>query len=298
VEYRSDSLGLVGGVTAIFRDLIHERLGLSYTPSQADQIADRLSPLVVARGMTSFMDYYYVLKYGGDETEWGRVMDALSVPETYFWREVDQVRAVVEQIVPRLVEQAGGRAIRIWSAPCATGDEPLTIAMMLNEGHWFDRADFDIVASDASPALVAKARAGVYGPRAFRNLSPALRDKYFTQEGERAWRVSPDLQRRVRYDVVNLMDTDAVAAHAAAPVIFCRNVFIYFSDDSIRRAVKAFDASMPEQAYLCVGASESLLRLATGFELHEIGGAFVYVKGDADRGQGSFAVATRGERAS
>jgi chemotaxis protein methyltransferase CheR len=110
--------------------------------------------------------------------------------------------------------------------------------------------------------------------------------------------VSPDLQRRVRYDVVNLMDAGAVAAHAAAPVIFCRNVFIYFSDDSIRRAVKAFDASMPEPAYLCVGASESLLRLATGFELREIGGAFVYVKGEADRGQSSFAVATRGERAS
>src|SRR3954470_3678045 len=115
MEYRADSLGLAGGVTGIFRDLIHERLGLSYAPGQTDQLADRLSPLVVARGLMSFMDYYYVLKYGGDEAEWGRVMDALSVPETYFWREIDQIRAVVNAIIPRLVELAGGRTIRIWS---------------------------------------------------------------------------------------------------------------------------------------------------------------------------------------
>lgn len=298
MEYRADSLGLAGSVTGLFRDLIHQRLGLSYSPSQADQIGDRLSPLVVERGLTSFMDYYYLLKYASEAVEWERVMDALSVPETYFWREADQLRAVVNDVLPGLIEQAGGRTIRLWCVPCATGDEPLTIAMMLDERGWFDRADIDIAASDASPALVAKARAGVYGPRAFRNLSPALRAKYFTQESDRAWRVSPDLQRRIRYDVVNLMDAEAVARHAQAPVIFCRNVFIYFSDDSIRRAVTAFEASMPPTAYLCVGASESLLRLATGFELQEIGGAFIYVKGGADRPQGSFAVATRSEGSS
>jgi chemotaxis protein methyltransferase CheR len=91
------------------------------------------------------------------------------------------------------------------------------------------------------------------------------------------------------------MDAAAVARHAQAPIIFSRNVFIYFSDDSIRRAVKAVDAAMPPTANLCVGASESLLRLATGFELQEIGGAFIYVKGGANRPQGSFAVATRAE---
>jgi chemotaxis protein methyltransferase CheR len=71
---------------------------------------------------------------------------------------------------------------------------------------------------------------------------------------------------------------DEVARHAAAPVIFCRNLFIYFSDRSIRRTLDAFAESMPEPGYLCVGASESLLRLGTPFELQEIGGAFVYVK--------------------
>jgi chemotaxis protein methyltransferase CheR len=296
MEFRAESLGLSGGVTAVLRDAIHERLGLSYEPSQFDQLADRLAPLVVARGLGSFMDYYYVLKYSDDATEWGRVMDALAVQETYFWREIDQVRAMVDEVVPALVASSGAKPLRIWSVPCATGEEPLTIAMLLAEQGWFGRIPIEITGSDASPSAIAKARAGVYGPRAFRNLPRWLQEKYFSPSGEKSWTVSPDLQRRVTYDVVNLVDTDVVAHHAAVPIIFCRNVFIYFSDKSIRRAVDAFARAMPETAFLCVGVSESLLRLRTRFELREIGGAFVYVKDDGAPPRSSFAVAASAER--
>ena len=73
IPFRAESLGLVGGVTAVIGELIHDRLGLRYDPSQLDQMADRLAPLVVARGLGSFMDYYYALKYSDDPAEWGRV---------------------------------------------------------------------------------------------------------------------------------------------------------------------------------------------------------------------------------
>jgi chemotaxis protein methyltransferase CheR len=296
MEFRTQSLGLAGGVTSIFCELIHARLGLRYDASQVDQIADRLAPLVVARGLASFLDYYYLLKYSDDPAEWGRVMDALAVPETYFWREIDQVRAVVDHVIPELVDRGGAQRIRIWSMPCASGEEPLTIAMMLAEQGWFDRAVIEIAASDASPAAVAKARAGTYGPRSFRTLPLTLREKYFQPAGNRAWTVSPDLQRRVTYDVVNLVDEAAVARHAAVPIVFCRNLFIYFSDESIRRAVETMANAMPDPGFLCLGASESLLRLATRFDLREIGGAFVYVKDQPVLSPRAFAAAVDGER--
>jgi chemotaxis protein methyltransferase CheR len=284
MQYRADSLGLSGSIPTILRDLIHERLGLMYDLAQFDQVADRLAPLIVARGLGSFLDYYYLLKYSAGSEEWLEVMDALAVQETYFWREIDQLRAVVACVVPRLVEALNGVPLRIWSIPCATGEEPLTIAMLLSEAGWFDRAPIELIASDASPRAVARAREGRYTERSFRNLPAAMRAKYFVDEG--AYRtVIPELARRVSYDVVNLMAEDQVARHAAAPVIFCRNVFIYFSDQSIRRTLGVFERHMPSPGYLCVAASESLLRRTTAFELQEIGGAFMYVKPAANERQ-------------
>ena len=297
MQFQADSLGLAGSISTILRDLVHDRLGLFYQPAQFEQLADRLAPLVVARGLGSFMDYYYLLKYSNDTDEWGRVMDALAVQETYFWREIDQIRAVVDHVVPQLAHTLKGRPLRIWSAPCATGEEPLTLAMLLEECGWFARVPIEIIGSDASPAAIARARHGRYGRRAFRNLAPALREKYFVASGDQ-WVVIPELHRRIFYDVVNLMASEEVVRHADAPIIFCRNVFIYFSDQSVRRALDAFARSMPTPAYLCVGASESLLRLGTRFDLQEVGGAFLYVRDRAGMDPGPAAVAVpRGEGA-
>jgi len=271
--------GLSDAALPLLRDLVHERSGIFFEQARCDVLADRLAPLVIERGFESFLDYYYLLKY--DESaasEWLRVMDALAVPETYFWREVDQIRAIVQVVVPALVKSLAGRPLRIWSVPCASGEEPLTIAMMLQEEGWFDRVPIEIHGSDASPAAIERAKAGRYRERSFRSLPPALRDKYFRPEGG-TWTVDPSLHRRITsWSVVNLLDETAVAARAAVPIVFCRNVFIYFSDAGIRRAVEQFAQAMPSPAFLCVGASESLLRVTSRFELEELGGAFVYVK--------------------
>jgi chemotaxis protein methyltransferase CheR len=271
-------LGLSQSSLALVRDLVHERTGLFYDNGRYDMLADRLGPLVTNRGFDSFLDYYYFLKYdAASSLEWDRVFDALVVPETYFWREIDQLKAVVEVIVPRLVREHQ-RPLRIWSVPCASGEEPLTIAMLLDRAGWFERARIELVASDASAAALEAARTGVYRERAFRTLPPELKQRYFTPAGER-WRVDPALHARVsRWGQVNLMALDEVRAWAHADVIFCRNVFIYFSEPGIRRVVDVFADQMPAPAYLCVGAAESLLRITDRFELEEINGAFVYAK--------------------
>src|SRR5204862_720320 len=98
------------------------------------------------------------------------------------------------------------------SAPCATGEEPLTLAMVLEESQWFARAPIEIIGSDASRAAIERAVQGRYGARAFRNLAPALREKYFTPAGDH-WVVASGLRRHISYDVVNLVAPDDVARH-------------------------------------------------------------------------------------
>src|SRR3984885_1122349 len=102
MRFSSETLQLSPGEFAILRDLIRERAGIFYEDSKRDLLADKLSGRAIERGFDAFIDYYYLLKYGpGAEEEWRSVLDALSVQETYFWRETDQVRALVDVIVPQ-----------------------------------------------------------------------------------------------------------------------------------------------------------------------------------------------------
>jgi chemotaxis protein methyltransferase CheR len=254
-----------------------EMLGLPRTGLPV--LGERLAPIVIERGFRSFLELYYLLKYGAPDAEavWLRVMDALSVPETYFWREIDQIRAVVCRVIPELVRRTPG-VLRIWSAPCATGEEPLTIAMVLHEAGWFDRAAIEIHASDGSPGAIAKARVGRYRERAFRSLPPGLREKYFRSDGHESVPVPTLAASVTSWSIVNLMAADEVAPYLHAPIVFCRNAFIYFSPQSVKAVVANFAERMPAPGYLCVGAAESLLSATTAFALEEIDGAFVYVK--------------------
>jgi len=278
MQFYADTLGLSASAFTLLRDLIHERTGLFYDNGKSDLLTDKLSPLVIERGFTSFLDYYYLLKYEADaDAEWERVLDALSVQETFFWREIDQVRALVDHIVPEYFSTPRRQPLRIWSAACATGEEPLSIAMALDEKGWFERAPIEIYATDASPAAIARARNGLYRERSFRTLPPALRAKYFREE-QRAWRIAPELHAKVKWATANLRSEAEVGRYATAAIIFCRNVFIYFSEEAIRKTVQLFASRMSAPGYLFVAASESLLRLTTDFQFQELGDAFVYVK--------------------
>ena len=265
------------GVFILLRDLIRDRIGVSFDDDKLDLLAGKLSDRLRALGSSSFLDYYYLLKYGpGSDEEWPRLTDTLSVQETYFWRELDQIRALVDVLIPEHVA-AGRGPVRVWSAACATGEEPLSIAIALAEGGWFEQADVEVWASDISPAALEKARAGVYRERSFRALPAALRDKYFTQVAG-GWAVARDLHSRVRFVHANLLAPSDTSALAAARFVFCRNVFIYFSAATVAQVVRQFAERMPTPGFLFPGVSESLLRMTTAFQLEEVGKAFVYVK--------------------
>jgi chemotaxis protein methyltransferase CheR len=278
MRFSQENVPLSDSEFTILRDLIRDRTGLFYDQAKRDMLADKLSGRVLECGFNTFIDYYYLLKYGpNEEPEWAHVMDALSVQETYFWREMDQIRALVNVVVPRHFAQPRAEPLRIWSAACATGEEPLTIAIALKEAGWLDRAPIRIQASDASRAALERARTGLYRDRSFRALPPAFREKYFVETAG-GWQVDRDLHAQVSWSAANVTAAAEVARLPPADVVFCRNVFIYFSPPTITKAVRLFAERMPPAGHLFVGVSESLLGLPTDFDLQEMGGAFVYVK--------------------
>jgi chemotaxis protein methyltransferase CheR len=269
-------LSVPDGVPTLLRDLVHERTGIFFEPANFDTLLEKLRGRALHHGCQSYLDYYYILKYDerGPE-EWLRVMDAFSVQETYFWREFAQINALARTVVPRWFKTSQSR-LRIWSAACASGEEPYTLVMALIEAG-LGNLPVDVFASDASEVALERARRGVYRDRSFRALPVELQARYFRRVTD-GWQLDPDIMRRVTFQRANLISSSDIAPLAAAPVIFCRNVFIYFSPDSIRRTLAVLAERMPTGGHLFVGASESLLKLTTDFELHEIDGAFAYLR--------------------
>jgi chemotaxis protein methyltransferase CheR len=263
----------------LIRDLVRAQTGMSYDDSRLHFLKDRIASLALDRGFDSLLDYYYLLKYdAAADDEWLRVVDALAVQETYFWREADQIRALADVIIPSLAAR-GRRDVRIWSLPCATGEEPLSLAIALTEAGWYGRLAVEVRGSDASEAALRRARAGRYGERSFRQLPESIRQRYFARTGAAEWTVTPELHRRVlSWTRVNAVRPEEWGEEADADVIFCRNLFIYFDAATVQHVVAAFAERMRSPAYLCIAAAESLLRLSTPFTLEDVGGAFVYVR--------------------
>ncbi|HEY3853308.1 MAG TPA: protein-glutamate O-methyltransferase CheR [Verrucomicrobiae bacterium] len=268
------SLRVPDGISGLLRDLIHERTGLFFEDVRMDILLEKLEPHAQEMGCQSFLEYYYALK-DNTHSEWNHAWDALSVQETYFYREMSQVNALTEAILPAWFAK-GNRPFRIWSAACATGEEPYSIAIALIEAG-FGAHPIEIAASDASPNALSKAAAAVYREKSFRSFSPALREKYFTAVPG-GWKLSSIITNRVMFKKANLFEPGEIVSLAYAHAIFCRNVFIYFSPFSIRRTVATIAMRMPSGGHLFVGASESLLRMTTDFELKEVAGALAYAR--------------------
>jgi chemotaxis protein methyltransferase CheR len=277
MPYFSESPTLSQSAFSILRDLIHERLGLYYSDDRREILQDRLAPLALERGCHSFLDYYYILKYDPDApAEWLRVQSALAVRETYFWREVDQVRAVAEIIIPQWRQAGRAHPIRIWHAACASGEEPYSMAIALKESGVSPSDAIEIVASDFDQVSLELARRGVYGERSFRALPPELRAKYFHPLENGHLQINRDGLKAIQWMYLNLADEAAMQTMRGFDVIFCRNVFIYFSDKVIERVANHLYNALHPGGYLCLGAAESLLRVSTPFELVEVNKTFMY----------------------
>jgi chemotaxis protein methyltransferase CheR len=175
--------------------------------------------------------------------------------------------------------RAGARPLRIWSAACATGEEPLTLAMLLDERGLLDRAE--ILASDVSVRALAAAQAGKFGARSWRRPDlPAAAARHLSPQPGGGYRVTPEIIARIRWRRLNLVDPRDVARTAADfgpfDLVLCRNVLIYFNDATVSGVVQSLGDALCPNGVLLVGVSESLLRFGTGLECQETAGTFYY----------------------
>jgi chemotaxis protein methyltransferase CheR len=260
-------------VFAITARLIEERAGLHYETANTDLLADKLSDRALELGLDSLLDYYYFLRYdAAGAAELSTLVESLVVHETYFFRELEPLRVLVGAILPEMLRTK--RRLRLWSAACATGEEPYTLAMMLADAGHLDRVE--LVASDISEKALTRARAGIYSGRSLRAIPSHGRPVQLVEETQGSVRVHEDLRRRVTWRRVNLVDPDAVATVGRFDVILCRNVLIYFADDTVTQVARNLGEALDPQGWLLVGSSESLLRFGTLFTCHERGASFFY----------------------
>jgi chemotaxis protein methyltransferase CheR len=226
--------------------------------------------------------YLDTLRSSAGDEELRRLLPLVTVGKTSFFRDERQFGAL-DVLLPSLVARArgGGRRIAIWSAGCATGEEPYSIAMSLAEAG-AEPDHVELVATDVNPEAVARATRGTYDARRVRDIPEPLRARHFDRDGER-YHVRAGLRRYI----AAIRPHNLVSAVFPRPaeggwdIIFCRNVIIYFDTPTTQGVLTQFHNALAPGGYLFLGYSESLFRLFEGFELTEVAGAFVYRRPDS-----------------
>lgn len=220
----------------------------------------------------------YLTKLLSDDAERQLLINAVTINETYFYREDYHLSALSNQILPEIAKtRRPGDMIRIWSLPCSTGEESYSVAIWLLE-NWalVDAYHVEIAGSDIDTHALAAARDGYYGARAMARLPGPVRDAYFEPEHRHQRRIVEDIRESVLFSHVNLIDAASVKAHGRFDVILCRNLLIYFDEPARQTAAAHLYAALNPGGYLCLGHSESMARIDDRFTLVRLDDAIVY----------------------
>jgi chemotaxis protein methyltransferase CheR len=257
---------------AIFSGFLRERVGLHYGADDAALLGDKLSVCAEDAGFASLLDYYYHLRYDdAGAAALTALAEALVVHESYLFREHPPLVLAADLAAEAV---ARGERPRIWSAACAGGEEPATLAMLLTARGCRQRVD--LIASDLSARVLARARTGTWTRRGLRQVpEPELAERYLTVDA-RAVRIEPALIADIDWRQINLIVPDQVASVGLCDVILCRNVLIYFDDDTVLHVVESLGRQLRPGGVLLIGVAESLLRFPTSLVCEEHRGVFLY----------------------
>jgi chemotaxis protein methyltransferase CheR len=257
--------------------LLLERAGLKITPDGYYGLRLALQARMPALGLSDAADYVRRLKQLAGETELRALLPLVTVGKTEFFRDARQFEAFEKQVLPTVLDagRAEGRPVRLWSAGCATGEEPFSLAMVAVEQGGTPET-VSIWATDLNPVAAETASKGLYPARRLVGVSEERIGRFFS-ETHGSYQVVPAVRQLVHFEPHNLAAPVWPQVQAGSlDVIFCRNVIIYFDQPTIVGVMERFYEALRPGGWLFLGYSESLFKISTRFEMVEVGGTFAY----------------------
>jgi len=248
------------------RKMLRERSGLVLAAEKQYLAESRLVPVARRHGMTNLTELIERLRNKSPAALIAEVVEAMTTNETFFFRDKLPFDHFRDTMMPALIAaRARDKRIRIWCTAASSGQEPYSLAMLL-KGMSASLAGYriDIVATDLSSEVLEKAKAGVYTQfEVQRGLPVQLLVKFFEQTGE-SWQLAPELRSMVQFRPLNLLND--FSALGSFDVVFCRNVLIYFDQDSKVAVLNRVARQMPDDGYLVLGAAETVIGLTDAFK--------------------------------
>lgn len=244
--------------------LLKQRSGLILGSDKTYLIESRLAPVARREGYANVAALLTALRTKRDEKLIYTVTDAMTTNETFFFRDKTPFDQFKSDVLPALAKARSGD-IKIWCAACSTGQEPYSLAMMMEESRaQFPRVNLDILATDISERCLEKAQAGLYTQfEVQRGLPIQMMVKHFEKIDE-MWRISPKIRQAVRYKKLNLLDD--LRSVGRQDVIYCRNVLIYFDIETKKRVLEQMATLLADDGYLFLGAAETVLGITDVFK--------------------------------
>ncbi len=247
------------------RKLLKERSGLDLSADKQYLVESRLIPLARKAGLPGLPELVQKLK-GSAEAFTAEVVEAMTTNETFFFRDKVPFDHLKATILPELLQaRAARRSLRIWCAASSTGQEPYSIAMCLKElGAALTGWRVEIIATDLSQGVLEKSRAGLFSQfEVQRGLPIQLLVKHFTQIGE-LWQLNADIRAMVQFRQLNLLQD---FSHLGVfDVIFCRNVLIYFDQETKTNVFRRLARMIEPDGFLMLGAAETVVGLTDAFK--------------------------------
>jgi len=259
-----------------FFRFLQERIGLDVESVGAAMVERALRQRCTLVQAADLDDYWLRLQQSSDEQQ--ALIEAVIVPETWFFRYPESFTALAGLAHKRAAELAGARPLRILSLPCSTGEEPYSIAMALLDGG-LSRGAFRVDGIDISPSSVAKGEQALYGRNSFRGSELAFRERHFSPSGD-THRLDERVRQQVSLQAGNVLDPALKAREGLYDFVFCRNLLIYFDVPTQQRVFEVLKRLIHAQGVLFIGPAEGSLLARLGMRPLGIAQSFAYVRQD------------------